>query len=139
MMRLVLIVGVLLAAGPVRAADLLVHIVDLRSGEGEVHIALYDSADRFPTPDGPREKAVVKAAGSNATTVFRDLPPGTYATATYHDENGNGHFDQGLLGVPLEGYAFSNDVRPVLAAPDFRSAAVPVPEGGREVVIRMRY
>ncbi|MEO5337197.1 MAG: DUF2141 domain-containing protein [Magnetospirillum sp. WYHS-4] len=135
-----LAIAALLTAGlPATAADLRVRIVDLRSTEGEVHIALYDSAARFPKPDGLKEDTVLKADGGGVTAVFRDLSPGVYAAATYHDENGNGQFDQGMLGLPLEGYAFSNDVQPILAAPDFRSASVPLPEQGTEIVIRMRY
>lgn len=132
-------VAFLLAAGTVAAADLKIRVIDIRSAEGNVHIALYDTPSRFPKPDGLREDAVIKAAGGEISAVFRDLPPGLYAAATYHDENGNGRFDQGLLGIPLEGFAFSNDARPSLAPPSFGAAAVPVPPDGSEVLIRMRY
>src|SRR5260221_10400043 len=33
-------------------------------------------------------------------------------------------FDQNFLGLPLEGYAFSQNVRPFLSAPRFDAAAV---------------
>jgi len=71
--------------------------------------------------------------------VFTDLAPGAYAVAAYHDENGNGEFDQGFLGLPLEGYGFSRDASGFLSAPSFSSAAVLLEEGGKTIRIRLSY
>ena len=40
------------------------------------------------------------------------------------DENNNGRLDKNVLGVPLEKYAISNDVRERFSAPSFEKAAV---------------
>ena len=52
--------------------------------------------------------------------------PGTYAVAVYHDENDNHHFDRTLLGLPAEGYGFSNNVKPLFGLPSFASVTFPV-------------
>jgi uncharacterized protein (DUF2141 family) len=54
---------------------------------------------------------------------FEDIPTGTYALAVIHDENMNGKLDTNLLGVPKEGYGFSNDVKAVRGAPTFSDAS----------------
>lgn len=47
------------------------------------------------------------------------LPPGRYALAAYHDENGNGKLDRAWNGMPEEAYGFSNGLRgSILGPPD---------------------
>ena len=40
------------------------------------------------------------------------LNPGDYVALTFHDKNRNGKLDSNFLGVPVEPFGFSNDVRP---------------------------
>ena len=42
--------------------------------------------------------------------------------AVIHDANMNGKLDTNLLGIPTEGYGFSNDARGLLGAPSFSAA-----------------
>lgn len=131
----------LLLAAPrgARAADLRVAVTELRSAAGYVHVALYAAPDRFPKDDGMLVDKVAKATPKGAQVVFKGVAPGTYALAVYHDENGNRRFDQGLFGIPLEGYAFSNGATGFLGPPSFADAAVKVPEGGARITIPMSY
>lgn len=124
---------------PAAAADLVVRIEKLRSADGFVRLALYDGDERFLQSGGARAGADPKAAADGVEVVFPQLPPGRYAVATYHDENGNGAFDTGLLGLPLEGFGFSNDAPVLLGPPSFADAAVSVPAEGATIVVRMRY
>ena len=41
------------------------------------------------------------------------------AVTLFHDENKNGKFDSNMIGYPLEGYGFSNNVVPQFRAPSF--------------------
>lgn len=125
--------------GPAAAADLVVRIENLRSADGIVRLALYDSDELFLQSGGARAGADPKAEAGGVEVVFPQLPPGTYAVATYHDENSNEAFDTGLLGLPLEGFGFSNDARVLLGPPSFADAAVTVPAEGATIVVRMRY
>lgn len=126
-----------LLSGPAAAADLTVMVDALRSTAGTVHVALYDSADSFPKSSGMLADRVVPATAPVAT--FADLAPGTYAVAVYHDENANEKFDQGLLGLPLEGYAFSSGATGFLGPPSFANAAFAVETQGRAITIPMMY
>ena len=64
------------------------------------------------------------------TVVFDNLAAGTYAVGAYHDENNNDHLDTNVLGLPTEGYALSNGVRPVMSKPTFQQAAFTVGNAG---------
>lgn len=131
--------ALVLGVGTTWAAELTVEVSGLRSGDGKVHVALFDRPETFPKKKELLVDAVVPAKPGGVRIVFRNLMPGTYAAATYHDENGNGAFDQGFLGVPLEGYAFSNGAMGFLSAPGFEDAAIPVDQSGAEIVIRLGY
>jgi len=56
------------------------------------------------------------------------VPAGEYAIALYHDENNNGKCDRNFFGIPKEGFAFSNNVKPFLSAPSFKSCKFSVPQ-----------
>lgn len=54
---------------------------------------------------------------------FANIPPGKYAMVVIHDENMNGKLDTNWLGVPNEGYGFSNNAKALLSAPSFSDAS----------------
>ena len=112
----------------------------LRSDAGFVEFGVYATPESFPKSDGMIAGSRAPISGGQAVGVFGDLAPGTYALAIYHDENDNRRFDRNAVGVPLEGYGFSNDARPVLfVPPSFADAAVSVPAEGAAIAIRMTY
>ena len=133
----VTVLATLLAATATQAADLEVSVTALRSDAGLVHIALYDKAEAFPKDERYLIDRLVPA--KTGLAAFVGLKPGTYAMAIYHDENGNGDFDQNFIGIPLEGYAFSNGAKPFLGPPDFADAAFTVGPDGTKITIPMTY
>lgn len=127
------------ASNAVYAADLIVTVSNLRSNHGDVHIALYDRPDAFPDSDGMLVEHETPVLQHKARHVFRGLEPGTYAIAIYHDENGNDDFDTNFIGLPLEGYAFSNGATVFLGPPDFDEAAFSVEDAGSKADIVISY
>lgn len=71
---------------------------------------LYDDEGPFPMEFSGafRTKRLETLVGGSAKLTFRDVPPGRYAVALVHDENGNGELDKNLLGMPKEGVGASN-------------------------------
>jgi len=119
------------------AAMLEVEILGLSSDRGDVHIALYDNPAAFPDSDGMLKEAQASIHNARARMVFDGLSPGRYAIAVYHDENANNSFDQGVFGIPLEDYGFSNGAKAFLSAPSFEAAAFDVTEPKRSIEIRL--
>ena len=54
---------------------------------------------------------------------FEGIPAGTYALVVLHDENMNGKVDTNWIGIPKEGYGFSNDAKASFSAPSFKDAS----------------
>ena len=81
----------------------------------------------------------IKVRDKQARCDFEDIPPGTYALAIVHDENMNGKLDTNLLGIPKEGYGFSNDAKALLGAPSFSAASFPFDGQNLELTISLNY
>lgn len=126
---------------PLRAdgLDVIVEVEGLHSARGEVRGALFGSADDW-THEG-REIATCRATivGARARCVFRDVAPGHYAAALLDDENADGRMERDFLGIPREGYAFSNDASPGLGPPSFDAARFRHERGDTHLVVHTRY
>jgi len=132
---LVALVLLLLAVGPVAAADLTVRVEGLPNSRGDVHIALYDNPKAFPDGDGMLREEEVPISAGIAIWTAAGLKPGRYAVAVYHDEDGDDDFDQGIFGIPLERFGFSNGAFVLLGPPSFEAAAFDVAAEGATIVI----
>lgn len=118
-----------------------VKVLDIRNSAGTVDCALFESAEGFPIEvlRSATNVMVIKVRASQARCDFEDIPPGTYALAVIHDENMNGVLDTNALGIPREGYGFSNDARAWLGAPSFAAASFHYDGRGLELTIGMHY
>jgi uncharacterized protein (DUF2141 family) len=106
---------------------------------GRVYIGLYNTGARFPERNAQVRQARADVEGPQARVVFEDLPRGRYAIAAFHDENGDAMFNQGLFGVPLEGFGFSNDAEVLFGSPSFDDAAFAVQGPETTHTFRIRY
>ncbi len=118
-----------------------VKILDIRSSTGAVACALFESSVGFPTEylHAATRIMVIKVRDRQARCDFEDIAPGSYALAVVHDENMNGKLDVNWLGLPLEGYGFSNDASALLGAPSFESASFPYDGKNLALTIGLHY
>lgn len=102
-----------------------VKILNIRNSTGTVACALFESPTGFPDEylSSATNVMVIKIRKAQARCDFEDIPPGTYAMAVVHDENMNGKLDTNWVGLPTEGYGFSNNAKAVLSAPSFSEAS----------------
>ena len=100
-----------------------VEIEGLQNTKGNVFIGLFDSSKDFPIFGKQLKGVVVKIEGKKVNYQFKNLSPGKYALAVYHDENKNGKLDKNVFGAPTEVYGFSNNARELFSAPSFQDAS----------------
>jgi len=114
-----------------------VKILDIKNSTGAVACALFESPLAFPTEflHSATNIMVIKIRDTQARCDFLDIPPGTYALAVIHDENMDGKLGTNWLGVPTEGYGFSNDAKALMGAPSFDAASFPF--DGRNLYLRI--
>lgn len=118
-----------------------VKILDIRNSTGAVACALFESSVGFPTEylHAASRIMVIKVRDRQARCDFEDIAPGSYALAVVHDENMNGKLDVNWLGIPIEGYGFSNDASALLGAPSFSAASFPYNGQNLEMTLGLHY
>jgi len=128
-----------LADTPPASVSLTVRIGELKSDRGRVAVALFASADDFPDQKKALMGKLTRIERGRAAVTFNDLRPGVYAVAVLHDENENDEMDFNFLGMPLEGYGFSNDAAVMFGPPSFEAAAFKLSPRPSYIPIKIRY
>ncbi|ODU48040.1 DUF2141 domain-containing protein [uncultured Aquimonas sp.] len=129
--------ALLSAASLTAAATLEVEITDIRSSEGQLMVAVHASAEGWDGKAAPVAAQLHAPSGERALLSFEGLAPGSYAVQVMHDQNGNGALDSNFMGMPIEGYGFSNNPE-VMRKATFDEARIEVGEGGTRIQLRLR-
>ena len=124
---------------PSQAAELALSVNGVRSAKGSIMIAVYDAEPGFRDPMKAMARISLRAREGSVKVTLPDLPPATYAVAVFHDENGDQELDANILGIPTEGYGFSNDARGTMGPPSFQASAVEVGAGRVSVPMMLGY
>ncbi len=135
--RNALLLSCLFLSAGATAAKLDVTLKDVANNQGHVLVALYDSEDAWEGRAKNLAGQRIVAAAGTLDLHFADLAPGRYGLMVMHDENDNGKLDSNLLGIPQEGYGFSNNPS-LMRRANFDEVVFEVPETGHSVVVEMR-
>ena len=128
----------LLATGTAPVARLDVALDHLRSTRGTVRVCLTADPANFPACVDDADAVRLSIPASETRFTLPGLPPGSYALAVIHDENGNGRLDT-FLGVPREGYGFSRNAPVRFGPPRFAAARFTLGIEGATERVTMRY
>lgn len=127
-----------IGAGNNDTHTLTIEIEGVDNDKGTILVILFQGEEGFPSQ---KDKALSynsgKVSGGKATVVFKNLPKGSYAITTLHDENGNGEMDTNFLGVPKEAYGASNDANCTFGPPKYKDATFEI-TGDKSITIQMR-
>ena len=130
------------AAVPVpRAADtapITVVVSSLVSTTSTVKLYFYNTREGFLKSGKCAFSKAVKPEGKWEFTLPVELTKGEWAVAITQDLNNNDKVDKNFIGIPTEPYAFSNNIRPTVAAPDFNECKFTVDGPGKVVSIVLK-
>ncbi|HIC82288.1 MAG TPA: DUF2141 domain-containing protein [Kiloniellaceae bacterium] len=91
-------------------AQIEVKVENVRSSKGLITAVLYgDDPEGFLKRGQRLDRIRVEAKEGETLLCLKAPAEGRYTVALYHDENGNKEFDRNFLGIPSEGYGFSNN------------------------------
>lgn len=117
-------------------SDLKVSISDLVNDKGSIHYLIFNSPTGYPDEEKKGfTKGTIKA--TEKEFILKDLPDGEYSVSLIHDENDNSRLDT-FLGIPKEGFAFSNNPRVFFGPPSFEKTKVKV-HSDKEITLKMKY
>lgn len=90
-----------------------VEVAGIKNNTGKIMLQLMDSAEKTV------KEGMAEIKDQKCTLVFENLKPGKYAVRYFHDENLNGEMDTNFMGIPNEGYGFSNNAVGKFGPPSF--------------------
>lgn len=91
------------------AHELQLQIDNIKVLKGTVRVIIYNDKAAYDANEAPISKHQEAVSSESMIINFGDLPSGNYAIKLYHDENDNGKLDFGFMGIPAEGYGYSNN------------------------------
>jgi uncharacterized protein (DUF2141 family) len=128
------------AADPPPSAPITVKITSLRSNAGQVGCMIYNSPKGFPVdPEAALQRVWCPIDKAASSCPFAPVPAGVYAIACFHDENKNGKFDRGFLGIPKEGAVASNYAKGFMGPPPYEKAKFSFAGTATEMELKMGY
>lgn len=120
----------------VYSGELTVTVSDIRTTTGTLQLSVSNSDDAWNNRAKPVAGEKVAVSGNDVVLRF-SLPAGTYAVQVMHDANGNNKLDTNFMGIPVEGYGFSNNPTGLRKA-TFEEARFPIGDSPKAIVIRLR-
>jgi uncharacterized protein (DUF2141 family) len=122
------------------ANRLTVQVSGLRDAAGEIAVTVYpDDQKRFLAPKGKLARVRTQAATPVTSACFFLPAPGAYAVAVYHDANADRDFNRTIVGLPAEGFGFSNDPSTRVGLPAFKAVRFQAGPGEHVIKVRLRY
>ncbi|TAE52430.1 MAG: DUF2141 domain-containing protein [Bacteroidetes bacterium] len=123
------------------AQNVEIHVKGIRSGNGTIRIGVFTDQESFER-EVPSQRIILAKTGlSNQEIVSRvSLGPGVYGLSILDDESGNEKMDFNFIGIPLEGFGFSNYYHTGFSKPQFDKFKFQISGGEmKQVEIRVRY
>jgi len=114
MKRIIVIYFLLAPLASLSAQSELSIVIDgLESNKGVVIVNLLDTNE-----ESVMDKTC-NIINNQCKLVFKDVTNGSYAVQYFHDENENKKLDKNIIGIPKEGFGFSNDAMGKFGPKDF--------------------
>jgi uncharacterized protein (DUF2141 family) len=123
-----------------QSSNLRINLQGIRNNKGVILLSLFSSAEGYPSDASKADQKIrMPVKKLQLPIVFKKIKPGKYAIALLHDEDEDGKMATTVLGLPKEGYGFSNNVMGLAGPPSYQKASFIVPASGTEILIKVRY
>lgn len=115
-------------------------IEGIRNSNGNIQLGIFTNQEQFSKEEPVIEKVFSKRNMRAGVLVVQfELEPGNYGIAVLDDENKDGDMNYNFLGVPREGFGFSNFVSSGMTKPRYSDFSFDVKTGLNKVEVKIRY
>ena len=123
------------------AQNVQVTVTELRSDKGQISVGIFLDEDSFRAENAYRGFIFHKNDIQDGTLTFTlNLEPGLYGLSVLDDVDSDTLMDYNMLGLPREGFGFSDYYHSGFSRPKFDSFCFTLEEGEtKEITVRMRY
>ena len=125
-----------LAALPVAAADLSIGVTGGIPATGQILVSLFPSETEWMKAPLVERTVTIDHTG-RAKVLFLNLSAGSYGISIIYDEDADGELDVNMLGIPTEGFGFSNNARASFGPPKWSKVRFEVSEPTTSIAIRL--
>ena len=116
-----------------------IKVTGIRSPIGKIVLNVFKDNASYDAEKPYKNFVFDKKAMANGTlTVDFEIEPGIYGFTIVDDENNNGKIDKNFIGVPKEGFGFSNFFMEKMKKPKFDDFKVDLKTQSK-IVIRVKY
>jgi len=116
-------------------------IKNLRNSDGSIIVSVYKDAESFDEGTPWMHKTIPKKENMKDGTfkVQFSLPSGEYGLVFVDDENNDGEMSNNFIGIPKEGFGFSNFYLSGFKKPKFQDFSFKLAPDLEPMQIRLRY
>lgn len=139
--KLACLIFSLVAAATTNAQTIRLEIEGIKNNKGQLLVGIFDSQSNFKKENTVKQFRIAKSDIKNGKHIM--LIPfkiGRYGISVMDDENGNDKMNYNFLGIPQEGFGFSNYYHKGLKYPNFEKFKFALNEGETlDIKVKMRY
>ncbi|MDQ3192710.1 MAG: DUF2141 domain-containing protein [Bacteroidota bacterium] len=137
---LFIVASIFINSTSILAQNIELTIKGIRSSKGQLLLGVFKDNESFNKEKPYKGFKFSKKDIANGTlTVKFNLEPGIYGMSLLDDENSNGKMDYNFIGIPQEGFGFSDYYHKALSKPDFEMFKIRVDGEYQKVEIIIRY
>lgn len=123
------ILGLFATSGALAQGEISVMVEGIRNTKGQVYVTLQDSEQMYKSKDQFYKVATIEIGKGESSYTFGQIPVGTYVVTILHDENSDQKMTTNFVGMPKEGFGFSNNAKGKMGKPSFEAASFNVESG----------
>lgn len=122
------------------AQNTIIKISGIRSQKGQIILNVFKNSEDYEQ-EKVSEKLIFdkKTMSSDLLILNCDLDPGTYGITLIDDENKNEQLNKNLIGIPKEGFGFSNFYMEKMKKPSFDDFKVTLKNQNNKISIKVKY
>ncbi|MDJ1479060.1 DUF2141 domain-containing protein [Cytophagaceae bacterium YF14B1] len=123
-----------------RAQNRQIKVSGIRSEKGKIIVSIFKNAESYES-EKPFKRLVFdkKDLTNGSMMVSVPLESGVYGMAMVDDENNNGEIDKNFVGIPQEGFGFSNFFLTKMKKPAFDEFKVNLSSTNTRVEMKVKY
>jgi uncharacterized protein (DUF2141 family) len=117
-----------------------VTINGIKNKQGQICLSLFENEQGFPNNgNNAIQISCIEVTDTQLEVTFPNLQAGNYAVAVFHDANNDGILNRNWLGIPTEGFGFSQNPNILKGIPKFADSAITVTESHTNIEVQLQY
>ena len=113
---------------------------NIHSSKGTLRVGVFKTQEEFAAEKPFKSFNISKSElANNSLSAIINLPNGSYGISILDDENNNAKMDYNMVGIPKEGFGFSNYYLSGFSKPKLKDFTFTVENGSVQVSCKMRY